>query len=320
MRRNPANQLRRDIRGQGSGWRREWGDASPRPVLAPVRAPPGCLRERRPRISQPDAGCGAQHRHARGLLQPRPEQRENTKLAGEEQAVLDQQLRAAAWDNDVARARRLIGQGADVNAKDDTKQSAYLVATSEGYLDLLRLMLRSGARVNDKDSWNGTGLIRAAERGHGYVVGALLQAGIDRDHINRIGYQAIHEAVWLGEDTREYETTVRALAAGGVQLDRVSPSAGLTPLQMARERGHDRLERILAHVTAAKPPTDPEAALLRAAREGDADQVAVALRAGADIEVRDARREDAPAVGQHLRPCRCCAAPGRDGRRSRRLG
>lgn len=203
------------------------------------------------------------------------------------QAQLDQRLRDAAWHNDVPRARRLIEQGADVNAKDDTEQSAYLVATSEGYLDLLRLTLRNGAKVNDKDSWNGTGLIRAAERGHGLVVGELLQAGIDRDHVNRIGYQAIHEAVWLGEDTRTYATTVRVLAAGGVQLDEVSPSAGLTPLQMARERGFEGLERILRNVTTEELPADANAALLRAARTGDADAVAVALRAGADIEARD---------------------------------
>ena len=116
------------------------------------------------------------------------------------QARLDRRLRDAAWANDVARARRLIRQGADVDAKDETEQSAYLIATSEGHLELLRLALRHGAEVNDKDSWNGTGLIRAAERGHGLVVGELLRAGIDRDHVNRIGYQAIHEAVWLGED------------------------------------------------------------------------------------------------------------------------
>ncbi len=204
-----------------------------------------------------------------------------------EQARLDRQLRDAAWNDDVALADRLIRQGADVNAKDDTEQSAYLIATSEGRLELLRLTLRNGARVNDKDGWNGTGLIRAAERGHGLVVGELLRAGIDRDHVNRIGYQAIHEAVWLGRDTASYATTVRVLAAGGVELSRRSPSAGLTPLQMARARGHHGLERILNHVTNAARPADPNAALLRAAREGDADAVAVALRAGAGIETRD---------------------------------
>lgn len=215
----------------------------------------------------------------------------NAKPSPEEQARLDARLRDAAWENDVPRARRLIRRGADVNAKDDTEQSAYLIATSEGYLDLLRLTLRNGARVNDKDSWNGTGLIRAAERGHGLVVGELLRAGIARDHINRIGYQAIHEAVWLGEDTASYATTVRVLAAGGVQLSRRSPSAGLTPLEMARQRGYDRLESILEHMTTDDRPSraDANAALLRAARAGDAEALAVALRAGADIETRDER-------------------------------
>lgn len=215
------------------------------------------------------------------------------ELTEEQQAALDQQLRDAAWANDVPTARRLVRRGADVDAKDSTEQSAYLIATSEGYLELLRLTLRNGARINDKDSWNGTGLIRAAERGHGLVVGELLRAGIQRDHVNRIGYQAIHEAVWLGEDTATYATTVRVLAAGGVELDKVSPSAGLTPLQMARERGFDGLERILATVTTADAPADPDAALLRAAERGDADAAAVALRAGADIEARDAHRRTA---------------------------
>lgn len=204
-----------------------------------------------------------------------------------QQAALDERLREAAWAADVDLARRLVARGADVNAKDATEQSAYLVATSEGRLELLRLALRNGALVDDKDSWNGTGLIRAAERGHADVVGELLRAGIDRDHVNRIGYQAIHEAVWLGADTPSYAATVRVLAAGGVELDRRSPSAGLTPLEMARERGFDQLERILTTVTTAERPADPDAALLAAARAGDADAVAVALRAGADTEARD---------------------------------
>lgn len=205
-----------------------------------------------------------------------------------ELTTLNEGLRAAAWTNDVTEARRLITLGADVNAKDETQQSAYLIATSEGYLDLLRLTLAHGAQVDDKDSWNGTGLIRAAERGHALVVGELLRAGINRDHINRIGYQAIHEAVWLGDDTPEYATTVRVLAAGGVELDRRAPSAELTPLEMARQIGHTGAAGILETITSAARPADPDAALLQAAEVGDANAVAIALRAGANIEARDA--------------------------------
>lgn len=205
----------------------------------------------------------------------------------QDQGTLDDRLRRAAWANDVAAAEELIAQGADVNAKDSTAQSAYLIASSEGYLDLLRLALRRGASVDDKDSWNGTALIRAAERGHGLVVGELLRAGIDRNHVNRIGYQAIHEAIWFGEDDASYATTVRVLAAGGVALTDRSGSEGLTPLTMASRRGYDGLEKIMENLTTARLPADPDAALLRAASDGDADEVAVALRGGADIEARD---------------------------------
>ena len=215
------------------------------------------------------------------------------KPSAAEQARLDQQLRDAAWKNDVNTARALIDRGADVNAKDSTVQSAYLIATSEGYLDLLRLTLEHGAEVNDKDSWNGTGLIRASERGHHLVVGELLQAGIDKNHVNRIGYQALHEAVWLGRNSAAYVDTVRVLAAGGVQLTRPSVTERLTPLQMARSRGYDRLEAVLVKATEDKDLADPDAELLRAAEAGDADRVALALREGADIEARDGDKRTA---------------------------
>jgi uncharacterized protein len=108
-------------------------------------------------------------------------------------------LIAAAWRNDVAAASRLIAQGADVNAKDETVQSAYLIATSEGYHDLLMLTLENGADIGAKDCYNGTGLIRAADRGHALVIGTLLRAGIEVDHINNLGWTALHEAIILGD-------------------------------------------------------------------------------------------------------------------------
>ncbi|MFC7490521.1 MULTISPECIES: ankyrin repeat domain-containing protein [unclassified Knoellia] len=207
-----------------------------------------------------------------------------------DQTRLDEDLRDAAWANDVRRAKSLVAQGADVNAKDSTVQSAYLIATSEGHLDLLRLTLDHGAAINDKDSWNGTGLIRAAERGHHLVVGQLLQSGIDRNHVNRIGYQAIHEAVWLGRETPAYARTIRAIGAGGAELTRPSGSEKLTPLQMAREREHPTLEGVLTRMLDATPIADPDAALLQAAQRGDADQAARALRAGANLEARDGQQ------------------------------
>ena len=234
-------------------------------------------------------------------------------LSAAEQATLDEQLRAAAWKNDLLRATDLVQHGADVNAQDATMQSAYLIATSEGYLDLLRLTLRNGAEVNDKDSWNGTGLIRAAERGHALVVGQLLQAGVERDHVNRIGYQAVHEAVWLGENTSSYVDTVRVLVAGGVALTTPSRSEGLTPLQMARQRGFPLLETVLQNATTADRVVRPDTELLQAAAAGDADRVALALRSGASIETRDSHDRTAlllAVTSDHVDTARLLVAMG----------
>ena len=159
---------------------------------------------------------------------------------------LDRQLLAAAYANEVAAARRLIDAGADVNAKDDTEQSAYLIATSEVGDDvrLLDLTLDAGADVNAKDSYNGTGLIRAAERGHPAIIRRLLQTDIDVNHVNRLGWTALLEAVILGEGGPAHLRTVRLLVDGGADVS-ISDEAGATALDHARRRGFAEIERVL---------------------------------------------------------------------------
>jgi ankyrin repeat protein len=201
--------------------------------------------------------------------------------------ALDGQLIDAAWANDVGLATQLIAAGADVNAKDSTVQSAYLISTSEGYLDLLELTLAHGADVASLDSYNGTGLIRAAERGHADVVGRLLRAGIDVNHVNRLGWTALDEAIVYGDGGQGYVDTVRALVAGGADVGRVAGD-GRTPGQNASAGGHDVIaDTLQAAIDAAISSTDAAAVLLSAAADGDPDRVALALRAGAPLESRD---------------------------------
>ena len=209
------------------------------------------------------------------------------RLDEKEQRVLDEMLVEAAWDNDVRRARRLIDRGADVNWRDESVQSAFLIATSEGYLDLLELTLARGADVTLHDSFDGTGLIRAAERGHWDVVGRLLQTRIAVDHVNNLGWVALHEAIILGDGSTRYVDTVRALVAGGASL-RITPERdGIAPVEHARSRGQAAVVRTLERALDAPDLDRPGHALLAAARTGDADAAAIALRQGADVEVRD---------------------------------
>ncbi|MHA7272486.1 ankyrin repeat domain-containing protein [Arthrobacter sp. TMT4-20] len=166
-------------------------------------------------------------------------------LAPGELIALNQNLIEVAWDNDVDEARRLIAAGADVNYKDETEQSAFLIAASEGYLELLNLTLRSGADVDARDSFNGTALIRAAERGHADVVRRLLETDVSVNHVNIPGWTALHEAIILGDGSPRYVETVRLLVEGGADVRLPSQRDGLTPLQHATSLGFQEIAAIL---------------------------------------------------------------------------
>jgi len=206
-----------------------------------------------------------------------------------EQTRLDARLIAAAWDNDIELARRLIDRGADVNAQDDTQQSAFLIAASEGYVALLDLTMRQGADLDSKDSFNGTALIRATERGHAAIAGRLVRAGIDVDHVNNLGWTALHESVILGDGTERYVDTVRVLVAAGADVGIPAVDDDLTAGQHAEQMGQTAVADLLRKTAEAEDVRRRAAqeALLAAASDGDADAAALMLRSKADLEGRD---------------------------------
>jgi ankyrin repeat protein len=158
-------------------------------------------------------------------------------------------LVGAAYTKQLEMAKVLVSAGADVNVKDNSGQSAYLIATSEiggdaAALQFLRLMLASGADLGSLDSYNGTGLIRAADRGYVEIVKELLAAGTDVNHINRLGWTALLEAVILGRGDANHTEVVRALVAGGADVN-LADGGGKTPLAHARERGYPAIVAIL---------------------------------------------------------------------------
>lgn len=207
---------------------------------------------------------------------------------------LDAALIKAAWANDLATAKDLIERGADVNAQDDTRQSAFLIAASEGYTELLWLTLAHGADVASLDSYDGTALIRAAERGHADIVGLLIQHGVAVDHVNNLGWTALHEALEFAElaggkarsGAAGYLDTVRLLVAA--RADVTLPARdGATSVELANRHGLQAHAALLERAAGAQPDADAAARLLAAAGTGDTDAAALALHAGADLETRN---------------------------------
>jgi len=154
-------------------------------------------------------------------------------------------LVAAAYKNHLEIVDLLIKAGADVNMKDNTLQSAYLIPSLEGYTELLKITLKSGGDVHSTDSDNGTGLIRASDRGHVEIVKELLKTDIRVNHVNRIGWTALHEAIILGDGGKRHTEIVRLLVEAGADFN-LPDKDGVSPLKHAKNKGFTDIIKILS--------------------------------------------------------------------------
>ncbi len=87
-------------------------------------------------------------------------------------------------------------------------------------------------------------VIPASERGHVEYVRRVVRTGIDVDHVNRLGWTALLEAVLLGEGGAAHQEIVRILLAAGADPT-ISDGDGASALEHAREKGHREIEAIL---------------------------------------------------------------------------
>ncbi|HEY4651148.1 MAG TPA: ankyrin repeat domain-containing protein [Pontibacter sp.] len=142
-------------------------------------------------------------------------------------------------------AKLLVAHGADVNRQDDRLDSPFLYAGASGQTELVKLFLANGARFDVFNRYHGTALIPACERGHVGTVKVLVQTkGFPVDHVNRLGWTGLMEAIVLGDGSEKYQQIVQILKDGGADL-RIPDHDGITPLQHARTRGFKEIVKIL---------------------------------------------------------------------------
>jgi len=160
-------------------------------------------------------------------------------LTANERALID-----ATQRNDVEAARRLIAAGTSVNAQDEKRDSAFLLAGAEGRLEILKLALQAGADLRSTNRYGGTALIPACHHGHVETVRELLKTAIDVDHVNRLGWTALLETVILGDGSAKYIEIARLLVVHKADVN-LADNQGVTPLGHARQRGQREIAAIL---------------------------------------------------------------------------
>ncbi|POX53154.1 hypothetical protein C3489_16375 [Streptomyces sp. Ru71] len=153
-------------------------------------------------------------------------------------------LRAALADH-VQAARALVAAGADVDARDDRQDSPWLVTGVTGSVAMMRALLPGGPDVTLTNRFGGVSVIPASERGHvDYVRAVLAETGTDVDHVNRLGWTALLEAVILGDGGRVHQEVVEVLLAAGADPS-LPDGEGTTALAHAERRGFTGIAAVL---------------------------------------------------------------------------
>jgi ankyrin repeat protein len=187
-------------------------------------------------------------------------------------------LLAAAQQGDLAKAKKLLAAGANVNARDPYGRTAVHIATHARQRELIRALAQAGADLellendrydavtiaavaDDEDSlrvllglgasaklttsrYDGTALIAAAHLGHDGVVKQLIAAGAPLDHVNNLHWTALIEAIVLGNGGPRHQEVVRALLAAGAST-RLTDREGNSPLALAKARGYSAMVSLL---------------------------------------------------------------------------
>ena len=145
----------------------------------------------------------------------------------------------------VGALHALADAEADMDAQDGTLDNPMLYAGREGLLDILRVANEAGADPAVTNRYGGVALIPASERGHVEVVRYLLaETDVDVDHVNRLGWTALLEAILLSDGGPPHQEIVAMLIEHGADVD-LTDGDGVRPLAHARARGQTEIVRLL---------------------------------------------------------------------------
>jgi ankyrin repeat protein len=188
---------------------------------------------------------------------------------------------AAVLSGCIDTVQCLIDLRADLDAVAwQFRGSAIQAASRGGYVDIVRLLIKAGAKVNHQSSFDSCALSLASGEGHETIVRLLLDAGADVDGKPRGGYwmtpiaiasfgghtEIVRMLIEAGADARlDYAdgsppALSSAASKGYIEIVRLLIGAGVdvnyhggrfnTPLQSAVYGGHTEIVRILLEANA----------------------------------------------------------------------
>ncbi|WP_312540641.1 ankyrin repeat domain-containing protein [Achromobacter mucicolens] len=161
------------------------------------------------------------------------------------------QLLEASGKGDTARVRQLLAAGAPLEARDGQGNTPLLRATQGNHAAAAAALIQAGADVNAKNGMQDSAYLLAGAQGDREILELTLtlQAGVDPNHVNRLGWTGLLEAIILSDGGPRHQAIVGLLIEGGADVN-LPDKDGRTPLQHARQRGQTEIVQMLERARA----------------------------------------------------------------------
>jgi ankyrin repeat protein len=203
----------------------------------------------------------------------------NVRDKGTNTTALDQ----AAENGNLEIVRTLVRAGARANLENRSGRSPLMYLREKATVELVRELISAGARVNASDESGTTALMNAAEYSSPAVVKELIENGARIDLKDDDGKTALMFAAG-NDDARNAKILIDAGAALNAKDE-----DGKTALMIAAEEGDPETVKLFISFNAEinEKNDDGWTALMFAASTHDLESVQTLLDAGADVTVKD---------------------------------
>lgn len=128
---------------------------------------------------------------------------------------IDTRLLESVANGDLNAVRQCVESVADINAVNNDDETALMIASKKGYLEIVKYLVENDFEVNARVMFgNETALILASQCGHLEIVKFLISKGADKNTQDYSGFTAL---MWAS--VRGYFQIVQCLVECGVDAN-----------------------------------------------------------------------------------------------------
>jgi uncharacterized protein len=208
-----------------------------------------------------------------------------TGISRADTSDINGRLIQAAKAGSLADLNAALADGADINARDTDGVTALWMASQQGYADVVKFLLSTGAEVNVSRTDDGiSALYMAALNGHADIVRLLLENGADIDIKKTTnGITALWAASRNG-----HADVVKLLLEKGADVNIKDSIYGVSALYITSQNGHADVVKLLLEKGADVniKEIDGTTALWIAAQQGHTGVVKLLIEKGSDVNIK----------------------------------